>query len=147
MTTIAEDYCSFEVAKLLKEKGFDISNISPGIKNWICCMYDENGVIHWGIYDENWYFRITYQMARRWLREVHNIDIDIDAAVGMLGIKVYIPYISTYKPLEEDSSKVHQIKRGIYYKDDKGVIPALQHFESYEQAVEIALKYVLENLI
>lgn len=144
MATIAEDYCSFELAKLLKEKGF---NISLDSEDWICCMYDEIGNIHWGIYDENWYFRITFQMARRWLREVHNIDIDIDAAVGMLGIKVYIPYISTYKPLEEDSSKVRQIKRGIYYKDDKGVIPALQYFESYEEAVEIALKHVLENLI
>lgn len=41
---IQEDYCSFEVAKLLKEKGF---NIPIDSKNWICCMYDEDGNIHW----------------------------------------------------------------------------------------------------
>jgi len=42
---VTEDYVSFEVAKLLKEKGFNISFMS---KDWICCMYDENGNIHWG---------------------------------------------------------------------------------------------------
>ena len=89
----------------------------------------------------------THQMAMKWLREIHNIDIDIQAAVGMLGVKVYIPYISKYKPLEDAPSKVCQIKRGIYYKDDKGVIPALQHFVSYEEAVDVALKYCLENMI
>ena len=78
---------------------------------------------------------------------MHNIDIDIQAAVSMLGVKVYILYISKYKPLEDAPSKVHQIKRGIYYKDDKGVIPALQHFVSYEEAVDVALKYCLENMI
>ena len=65
----------------------------------------------------------------------------------MLGVKVYVPLISTYKPLKDSPSKVHQIKKGIYYKDDKGVIPALQHFDSYEEACEAAIKYCLENLI
>lgn len=69
---IKEAYVSFEVAKLLKEKGF---NISIDSKNWIYCMYDENGNIHWGTYDKNWYFRITHQMIMQWLREVHNIMI------------------------------------------------------------------------
>jgi len=142
---ITEDYCSFEVAKLLKEKGFD----------WECCgRYSVRSkefhldctrrCSNSGLFE---YAAPTHQMARKWFREMHNIDIDIDAAVGMLGVKVYIPYISRYKPLEDGSSKVRQIKRGIYYKDDKGVIPALQHFDSYSEAVEVALKYVLENLI
>ena len=137
MATITEDYVSFETAKLLKEKGFD----------WNCeskrfypePYYDQESPD--GVYSP------TFQMAMKWLREVHNIDIVIDAAVGMLGVKVYVPLISRYKPLKDAPSKVHQIKRGIYYKDDKGVIPALQHFDSYEEAVEAAIKYCLENLI
>lgn len=87
----------------------------------------------------------TLQMAIKRLREVHNIDIVIDAAFGMLGVKVYVPFISTYKPRKDNPSKVRQIK--IYYKDDKGVIPALQDFDSYEEAAEAAIKYCLENLI
>lgn len=131
MATITEDYCSREIYRLLLKKGFD-------------------GEIHTS-YDEEGYTQpsITLQIAIKWLREVHNIDIVIDAAVGMLGVKVYVPFISTYKPLKDEPSKVRQIKRGIYYKDDadKGVIPALQHFDSYEEACEAALKYSLEILI
>lgn len=149
MTTIKEDYVSFETAKLLKEKGFD-----EDIDLW----YDENGEMfsrHKYDISNDWrvkaqqkvYLSPTLQMAMKWLREVHKIDIDINAEVGMLGVKVYIPFVSTYKKLKDAPSKVRQIKRGIYYKDDKGVISALQHFDSYEEAVETALKYSLENLI
>lgn len=123
---ITEDYVSFETAKLLKEKGFNEDS-------WF--HYDNDGDIVTRGYRLNrpddipaW----THQMAMKWLREVHNIDIVIDAAVGMLGVKVYVPFISTYKPLKDEPSKVHQIKRGICYKDDKGIIPALQQFDSYE---------------
>jgi hypothetical protein len=64
----------------------------------------------------------------------------------MLGIKVYVPSISTYKPIE-NTDRVRQRKRGLYYKNDRGITPAWQHFFSYEEAVEAALKYTLENLI
>lgn len=124
---ITEDYVSFETAKLLKEKGFDEE----------CQQY----------YGDYKYPCPTLQMAMKWLREVHNIDVVIDVVVGMLGVKVYFPLISTYKPLKDSTSKVRQIKRGIYYKDDNGVIPASQHFDFYEEACEEAIKYCLENLV
>jgi len=41
METITEDYVNFEIAKLLKEKGFPISSIN--FKDCVFCMYDENG--------------------------------------------------------------------------------------------------------
>lgn len=144
---IQEAYCSFEVAKLLKEKGFDEECYQ---------IYDGEGYLsfnHVGYINSEkpnedfCALAPTHQMAMKWLREVHNIDIVIDASVGMLGVKVYVPFISTYKPLKDELSKVRQIKRGIYYKDDHWVIPALQNFDSYEEATEAAIKHCLENLI
>ena len=52
---ITEDYVSFEIAKLLKEKGFNEKVIS----------FYPLGDIQ----------RPTLQMAMKWLREVYNIDI------------------------------------------------------------------------
>ena len=58
---ITEDYCSYEVVKLLKEKGFD-------------------GEIH-TTFDKEGYTQpsITHQMAMKWLREIHKVVIAINA--------------------------------------------------------------------
>lgn len=32
-------------------------------------MYDENGEIHWGYYDKEWYPAVPYSIILRWLRE------------------------------------------------------------------------------
>lgn len=145
MTT--EDYVSFEVAKLLKEKGLKIpydsfrgvyingifKRLNPG---------DGYGYNHGDeIVDV-----CSLQMAMKWLREVHNIDIDIDAKVGILGRKVYLPTISTYR-CREDSDRLMQKQFELRYKNDTAVVPALQYFNIYEEATEAAIKYCLENLI
>ena len=122
---ITEDYCSFEVAKLLKEKGFDIP---IDCKNWLCCMYDKNENVHWGIYDKNWYFRITHQMAMKWLREVHNIFIQISAVLQDQ------PFGLHYRPSIQDYHA--------YARHDNFI-----EYVTYEEAVEAALKYSLKNLI
>ena len=122
---INEDFCSFEIAKLLEEKGF---NISLNSKDWLCCMYDENGNIHWGIYDKNWYFRITHQMAMKWLREEHNIFIQISAVLQDQPFGLY------YRPSIQDYHA--------YARHDN-----FSEYVTYEEAVEAALKYCLENLI
>ena len=123
---ITEDYVSFETAKLLKEKGF---NISLDSKDWVCCMYDENGNIHWGVYDKNWYFRITLQMAMRWLREEKGLFIEISVSVDLNG-----NYHYSYSILD---------------KECKYIRKGYTSFEwNYEEAVEAALLYVLQkNLI
>lgn len=58
MTSITENYCSQEVYRLLREKGFD-------------------GEIH-TTFDKEGYTQasITHQMAMKWLREVYNIIIE-----------------------------------------------------------------------
>ena len=87
----------------------------------------------------------TQAMAMKWLREIHNIDIDIDAKVGMMGVKVYVAMISTYR--YDSSDRLTQKQFGLYYKEDTGIVPALQYFNTYEEAAEAAIKYCLENLI
>ena len=123
MGTITEDYVSFEVAKLLKEKGFPLP--STNFRDWLCCMYDENQNIHWGCYDKNWYFRITHQMAMKWLREKGwNITIDcIDVTETGLVFTI----------------KIVDMKSFFEYRIDYDNI--------YEKAVEVGIKYCLENLI
>lgn len=133
---MVEDYVSFETAKLLKEKGFD----APC--EW---AYTKEGIIFKPIYWSEVFPRPTIQMAMKWLREVHNIDIDIDAKVGMIGVKVYVPMISTYR--YDASDRLTQKQFGLYYKEDNGIVPALQYFKTYEEAAEAAIRYCLENLI
>lgn len=136
---LTEDYCSSEIVKLLKEKGFKCgATYSKGF------VKDRDGFVGGLVRHED---KITHQLAMKWLRKKHNIDIEIDADVGMLGIKVYTPFISTYKSVTDNTNKLRQYKRGLHYKDDKGVVPALQHFPKHEEAVESALKFCLTKLI
>lgn len=121
---IKEAYVSFEIAKLLKEKGF----------NWDCITYyvdsEPNKVEYSMLFENNttWeercYSAPTYQMAMAWLREVHNLQIQIT------------PIISRHKDWTF----------GIY-KEFNPLTIDLVCFPTYEEAVEAALKYSLENLI
>lgn len=157
---IEEAYTSFEIAKLLKEKGFDEPCRSYFIDSegdYRKCTVDITNKNC----STNEILRPTHQMAVAFIRKKYNIDIEIQSAVGSLGIKVYIPYISTYKPyiltdidkhfgLTEDDVKhrVIQKKRPLYFEDDdKNVIKAHRYFKTFEEAVEAALIYTLENLI
>lgn len=65
---ITEDYVSFEVAKLLKEKGFD-----EPVKHFyfINGTFANDLAITKNSYTRH-YAAPTIQMALKWLREVHN---------------------------------------------------------------------------
>ena len=87
---ITEDYVSFETAKLLKEKGFDEhcfcinyplpegehhSIILPNLlNNSMIPFTDEYKFCR---YKEDFITIPTFQMAMKWLREVHGIHIEI----------------------------------------------------------------------
>ena len=143
MATITEDYVSFEVARLLKKKGFP----------------QEYDIYHSLVYNEEDYedeyevqrmvletkfvkagtlssypigvpepkcYCCTLQMAMKWLREVHNVAIVISPSMfwGKYNISIY--------------------KKGNDYPfgfDGDSLIP------SYEQACGVAIKYCLENFI
>jgi len=161
---IAEDYVSFDTAKLLKEKGF---------KNWCdkcygtalyhkgvpisfddeCELKDEGfedeieyvegGYLYdFGCDNRKEYAKVyaapTLQMAMKWLREVHNIDISVVPHshkegktfgyefVYWNGAEYHMPYSEQYPTYHELFGKT---------------------WEKYEEACEAAIKYCLEKLI
>lgn len=73
---IKDDYCNFETAKLLKEKGFDgeckkYYNLKMLTNPYYGCEYVRNR----NLKDENDCIAPTLQMAMKWLRDVHKIHI------------------------------------------------------------------------
>ena len=123
---ITEDFCSYEVAKLLKEKGFD------GFKHygWDEELFDKEHPRNFSLgFDskEHWISCPTHQMAMKWLREEKRISIIIEFDLTKRG---YCPY-------------VYQLD----YDMDWVVKWRINTPMKYEEAVEAALKYALENLI
>lgn len=123
---ITEDYVSFETAKFLKEKGFEVPSFKP--EEWLFCMYDKQGKLHWGAYSDDWYCRVTLQMAMKWLREVHNKSIEVRSQGSKATIIGWI--VEIYNLVNQDEEFHHPYP-----------------FSTYEEACEAAIKYCLENLI
>ena len=133
---ITEDYVSFETAKLLKEKEFDeicsyiwgITHIDKSyvLQKWIIT----NGQIKNSDLTDGAYTAPTQSLALKWLREVHRIEIYI-----------------VLSELNADNSRKYMFD--IYSSDINRGFDSVQkeEFNSYEEAVEAALKYTLENLI
>lgn len=130
---ITEDYISFEVAKLLKEKGFD----EP------CHALYHNGEdkIFFGLdvdsyhntnLNVDYYACPTLQMAMKWLREVHKIHITIGYT-----FKADANLIDDYASY---CFGVENAKTFFYHPQD-------EWYNTYEEACEAAMKYCLENLI
>lgn len=118
---ITEDYCSKEVTDLLKEKGFKCgATYSKGF------VKDGDGFVGGLVRHED---KITHQMAMKWLREVHNIIIVIE------------PH--SYNYMEEKTSSYDF---SIWWGDNYDH-PFTTNYPTYEETVEAALKYSLENLI
>jgi len=122
---ITEDYVSFEVAKLLKDKGFD------GDTSCYYTLDNEKRWVYQHYHDFDKKDRIecpTIQKAIEWLREVHHIHVD--------SIRQ-----GNYNDFSENYTWI-VARDGIIYRN-KSVSEKL----SYEQAANSAIKYVLENLI
>ena len=127
---ITEDYVSFEVAKLLKEKGFD----EPCRSYWADNHF--SSFEHTKLFVSNGdepvcLLRPTLQMAMKWLRKTHKIHIQIW--------------------ILEDNGYWFDIEKIVnaQYKHKSLYSTGLEdiYFESYEQACEAAIKYCLTNLI
>ena len=128
MATISEDYVSFEIAKLLKEKGFNTPLLTFYLtdkdrkEGYFQTMAFTDDVID-NNHSDICYLAPTLQMAMKWLREVHNIAIDTEWE------HLWYAYV---KPMPANPSE-----------DDY-----CQRFSAkYEEACEEAIKYCLEHLI
>lgn len=145
---IKEAYCSFEVAKLLKEKGFKESTQfvwyehlpSPNAVHDSEIGKPKRDYFYWekeGERNSLWtnnspvpsyisgevYSCPTHQMTLAWLREIYNIFIIVK------------PYSNTscYFSLWQDDNYYENLLK--------------KNFPSYEETVEAALKYTLKKLI
>lgn len=129
---IKEAYCSYEIAKLLKEKGFPISKYSSIYTNKDNLCLTDVGMMSYLSKEDYVHFEdffiptITHQMAIAWLRTKHIIIVvqpeyfNADGICSYWGVDIWAD--DNYEKLQDD-------------------------FPSYEEATEAALKYSLENLI
>ena len=129
---IKEQFVEFETAKLLKEKGFDE----------LCFAYYEDD----GTFRKsrsciairnmsNLYFfgsaAPTQCLTIRWLREVHNLSVEVNrTACGYIGAVVAIPSGTDIVFLDEDG-------------DDKET----GQYTTWEKAAEAGIKHCLLYLI
>lgn len=128
-----EDYVSFEVAKLLKEKGFNVygdGSFDSGIE--VFAEYSPSSTLNKCIDSkphQKAYPAPTHQMAMKWLREMHGIFIAINN-----------------DDLDFNWQCYDLINRGSTL-DPKILSESYAGYKTYEDAVEAALRYVLENII
>lgn len=129
---ITEDYVSFEIAKLLKEKGFDErchmcwDEVTKTMESADECATNSELLA-------TYISSPTLQMVMKWLREVHNFVIEpYRTACGYLYTISSIPYGST----KYDNSQAFNGD-----DEDSG------QWSTWEKACEDGIKYCLENLI
>lgn len=121
-TTNHEYYVSLEVAKLLKEAGFDCDTYSAYNKDGM--FTDKNrSILTWNDF-ANYYSAPTLDVVQRWLREVHHLHITI--------------FSSSQESWMFRITKQHQsLEDGVYEED----------FYTYEEAQEAGIKKALEIIL
>ena len=138
---ITEDYVNFEIAKLLKEKGFDEkcqkvymynnqllqAQIFMEGESFVDnkCIEDVANYNGWITYTQGNYAYLcpTLQMAMKWLRIKHGLFIRI---------------------IEDITGNIYEWS---VYQKNYGCRASTYVEDSYEQAEKAAIKYCLENLI
>ena len=140
---IHEEICTYEVCKLAKEKGFDGSG----------CLkhYDQNGLLRsnrsfsrFDLTIEELYkhdtpnevqvYAPTQSLLQRWLREGKNLYISIIAHAKSKS--VYYEWEVRYISALGNMNKASSVMTIETYR-----------YNTYELALEDALKYALENLV
>lgn len=128
---LQEDFCSYEICELLSQKGFD-----EVCDHYIDYDWEKDGVLlHTPIKSSDLMFGYacpTHQMAMKWLRSK--------------GIVIVIRYAPITIDEEIDGIDTHYVadianNNNLAWVDNDIIA------SSYEEAVEAALKYSLENLI
>ena len=117
MATITEDYCDFETAKLLKEKGFNerlftfYTTDETKKEGYFELMAFTDDKIN-NNHSDYCYLAPTLQMTMKWLREVHKISIEITSTGYLIdndiewecdikaGHRLYFKHITNEKSFE-----------------------------------------------
>ena len=133
-TILFEDYVSFEIAQLLKEKGFDEicsyewgPTVNEGyvLQKWIIT----NGQIKNSDLIDGAYTAPSQSIALKWLREVHKLHI----------------YAVPYWPQGDMRNKMSW--QGLIVDLNTINGDSQCYADSFEEAIENRLKFALENLI
>lgn len=133
MTIHHECYVSLEVAKLLKEAGFDWKQYS---------FYNSKGILVNGTFAANWNDKIWYidgskvsapnlEVAQRWLREIKNVWVEV------LLVNATDPH---YRVDLVNASKYNNLYGIIHDADYK-------EYEIPEEAQEAGIKKALELIL
>lgn len=138
---IQERYCSYELSKLLKEKGFNdevrtyyqFDNETKDAE-----LIHDDRLDTPNLWSGDYYSAPTHQMAMDWLMETHNVYICPKYCCFCGSRKNDMPYFKwEARILKLPSSNI------IYPHP----LDMCEHYETYEDAVEAALKYCLTELI
>lgn len=159
MITEYDNIVSIEIAEELRDLGFDMLTHMAYFKD-DGELYSFPNQMEKGSFGNNHILAPTQDVVAQWFRDVHNIDIEVHADVGMLGVKVYSPYVSTYepKPLTEDEKEIgilteedvvgrvkqHKVSTRIPHPSE--LIPAHDHFEKYKDAMNAAILFAIKKL-
>ena len=130
---LTEDFVSFELAKLLRKKGFDgycfmIYSIDGTIDNTME-LYGEVSMCNSECSDGD-IVAPTFQMAIKYLREQYGFLISINPTLDKDGQLCIMYYIWDMDDIEKEA-----VKSGLY------------SIENYNQCIDDSIKYCLENLI
>ena len=124
MAIITEDYVSFEVAKLLRKKGFVIPC------DWLYCSDGTFGHRN-SLWDKKMFPAPTQSMVMKWLREKYNIYISIQPDF----------------PSDKDYKMCWCWSANILHENCISLKGYQCYIETYEEACEAAILYCLTNLI
>jgi hypothetical protein len=144
MEQITEDYVSFEVAKLLRDKGFDIQTTfywlkKKGTKKYK--KYTNEAYFNSEEPKDGFTFAPTQALVIKWLRIKHNIHISIQTFGEEKDYPKYLYQVCELKDYRcsiENALKELQME----YEDI-----LLMSYNSPEKATEAAILYTLQNLI
>lgn len=129
---LTEDFCSFEVAWLLKEKGFDEPCYRWYDNKGIVCAKFINPDIPPDYSSREYYLCPSQSMAMKWLREVHGLHISLEPCYDYDSMHVeFLAFV-------QNVADVHEFMDG-----RKNVAS----HPNAEKSCEAAIKYCLENLI
>ena len=150
---MTEEFVTFEIAEKLKEEGYN----KPFYFYYRTddeCIHHVNTcapLVNSDKIDDEVVIAPTISQVLNWLRKVKNIDIEIHAEAGMLGDKVYVPFISTYTEFTLETSpevvRYRQKKFNPTIPLPHEIIPTLTYFKEWEEAALMGIEFVLDNLI